>query len=85
MVYGDAMSNFDYYAAAQELISRLENEGHAADAAKLRSAIEDGSTGTEILMALRFHLAEIIRQTPLKGESQIKASRLLAELNDALE
>lgn len=84
MVYGDAMSNFDHYAAAQELISRLESEGHAADAAKLRAAMEDGSTGTEIFMALRFHLAEIVRRTPLKGETQTKASRLLGELNDAL-
>ncbi len=85
MVYGDAMSNFDYYAAAEELISRLEKEGHAVDAAKLRTAIEEGSTGTEIFMALRFHLTEIVKQTPLKGDSQIKAARLLVELNDALE
>lgn len=85
MVYGDAMSNFDYYAATEELISRLEQDGHVRDAAKLRSAIEEGSTGTEIFMALRFHLAEIVRSVPLKGESQIKASRLLGELNDALK
>jgi len=79
------MSNFDYYAAAEELISRLDQEGHVGEAAKLRAAIEEGSTGTEIFMALRFHLAEIIKRASLKGELQIKASRLLAELNDALE
>ena len=82
---GDAMSNFDHYVAARDLISLLEKEGCATDAAKLRSAIEDGATGTEILMALRFHLSGIIRQVSLKGESQVRASTLLAELNDALE
>jgi len=79
------MSNFDHYAAARDLMSRLDNDGYAADAATLRSAMENGATGTEIFMALRFHLSEIIRRVPLKGESQIQASRLLAELNEALE
>lgn len=85
MVHGNAMSNFDYYAAAKDLISRLESDGYADDASKLRSAMEEGATGTEIFMALRFHLSEVVRRVPLKGESQTRASRLLAELNDALE
>jgi len=79
------MSNFDHYAAAQDLISRFEAEGNVEDASELRLAIQDGSTGTEILMALRFHLSEILRRVPLTGESRIRASRLLAELIDALE
>jgi predicted cupin superfamily sugar epimerase len=85
MVHRNAMNEFDHYAAARALITRLERDGHTADAARLRSAIEDGATGTEIFMALHFFLSEIVRRVPLVGESQVLASRLLAELNDALK
>jgi hypothetical protein len=78
------MSKFDYYAEARDLISRLDSDGYDEDASKLRSAMEDGATGTEIFMALRFHLSEILRKIPLRDEVQIRASRLLSELNDAL-
>lgn len=78
------MSNFDYYAAASELISGLKADGYEADASKLQMAIEDGSTGTEILMALRFHLSGVIRRVPLSVELRARASNLLTELNDVL-
>jgi hypothetical protein len=79
------MSNFDHYEAAQDLISCLEKDGFIEYASRLRSAMEDGATGTEILMGLRFHLSEIIRLLPVTGELQIRALELLAELNDVLE
>jgi len=79
------MSNFDYYLEARDLISRLKSEGDDESASKLRSAMEGGATGTEILMALRFHLAEIIKNIPLRDETRIQASRLLVEIIDALE
>jgi hypothetical protein len=85
LVYWDTMNNFDFYAASAELASLLENDGHSSAAAKLRTAIEEGSTGTEILMALRYNLVEVTGQIPLKGNAQRMASRLLAELNNALE
>lgn len=79
------MSDFDHYAAARRLISQLSHAGYTAEATSLNAAIEEGATGTEIFMALRFHLSKIIQSVPLKGESQILASRLLAELEDALQ
>ena len=79
------MSNFDHYAAARELISQLAQTGYATESAALTAAMEEGATGTEIFMGLRFHLAEIIKRVPLAGDSRTLASRLLAELNDALE
>jgi hypothetical protein len=84
MVYGDAMSNFDYYAVARSLITLLGVEGHLSEAKKLKSALEDGSTGTEILMALRFHLKGCIQRVSLTAESQTLALRLLSELDKAL-
>jgi hypothetical protein len=85
MVYGNTMSNFDHYAEASNLIDHLSVDGHPIEAAILKSALEDGATGTEILMALRFHLSGIIRRVSLTGASQIIASRLLSELNEVLE
>lgn len=79
------MSTFDHYAAARELILHLELDGHATEAATLNAAMEGGATGTEILMALRFHLAEIINRASLKGDAKARALRLLVELNGALE
>jgi len=79
------MNNFDYYGVAEEIISRMENEGHAAEAANLRGAMEEGATGTEIFMALRFHLAGIVRRKILKGDLSTMASTLLERLTDALK
>lgn len=79
------MKKYDHYAVAQELIFHLEKEGHANDAANLRAAMEDGSTGTEIFMALRFHLEDMLRKLYLKEDTHLKALRLLSELNDALD
>lgn len=84
MVY-DVMNNFDHYAAAQDLISCLSKEGYQSDAALLQSVLDDGCTGTEILMGLRFYLSEIVLRTPMKTETNDQAYRLLAELNKALE
>lgn len=79
------MTNFDYYAVARDLIARLYDAGRTADAAKLQSAIDEGSTGSEILMALRFYLLEIGQKTPFEGESQLLAALLISELNKVLE
>lgn len=46
----------DYYAEALEIARCLERDGLAADAQSLRDAIDNGSIGTEILMALRWNL-----------------------------
>jgi hypothetical protein len=49
----------DYYAEARELATRIQREGLAAEAQALIDAMDAGSTATEILMALRWHLTEI--------------------------
>jgi hypothetical protein len=79
------MSNLDHYETARELITYLLDHGHNDEAASLMSAMENGATGTEIFMAIRFHLSDIIKRVPLENSVQILALRLLAELNSALE
>lgn len=81
----DAMKNFDHYEAARDLISCLNAEGYLSDASNLQAAMEEGATGTEIFMALKFHLSELVLRVPLTGESKQKAARLLLELNNALD
>jgi hypothetical protein len=46
----------DYHAEAREIARCLEDGGCSNDARSLIDAIETGSTGTEILMALRWNL-----------------------------
>ncbi|MGZ4958436.1 MAG: hypothetical protein ACXV7J_04220 [Methylomonas sp.] len=79
------MSTFDHYASSRELIKYLLENEYNEEANALMSAMENGATGTEIFMAMRFHLVKIINSVPLKGSSKLLASRLLTELNRALE
>lgn len=79
------MTNFDHYAAARTLISHLEHAGLASEAAALVAAMEDGATGTEIFMALRFHLSEILNRAHLPVDARKLASRLMNELDDTLQ
>lgn len=79
------MSNFDHYAAAAVLVRHLIQSGRTKEASVIEKAIAEGSTGSEIFMALRFSIAEIVAHTPLEGEAKIVASILLTELDKALE
>jgi hypothetical protein len=47
--------------------------------------MDKGAAGTEILMALRFHLLEMARRDRFEGELELIAARLLSELERALE
>ena len=48
----------DYYAEAESVCEELEGAGRSDVADDLRAAMEAGSTGTEILMALRWKLEQ---------------------------
>lgn len=78
------MTNFDYYAVARDLIQGLVAEGYPTHASKLQDAIDNGSTGTEILMALRFNLNEISKKVSLSPKLLALISTLLVELNSVL-
>ena len=78
------MKKFDHYEFARELISDMERQGLSDGAARLKSALDEGATGTEILMALRFSLAEIASNCPLPEQINAKANRLILEINKAL-
>ena len=46
----------DYYQEARRIAEQLKCEQSPKDAQALQDAIDAGSTGSEILMALRWHL-----------------------------
>ena len=84
MVCEYTMTTFNHYAAVQDLILRLEREGFAAGAEDLRLAVEGGATGTEIFMALRFHLLGIIKRGNLIAETRQSAMELVTKLEEGL-
>lgn len=69
----------DPYSEADELIASLRRAGFRAEADTLREAIDSGSTGTEIFMALRWHLEGLLKKG-LPDDLRAQASRLEAFL-----
>ena len=49
----------DIYSEAEIVIEALGRQGLGADGEALRDAIRAGSTSTEILMAMRWHLRHL--------------------------
>lgn len=76
---------YDHYAVARSIAARLRSEGYEEWSKKLLAAIDDGSTGTEIFMALRWQLREFLKTKPtLSPATDPLIQELLAELDKAL-
>jgi hypothetical protein len=75
----------DFYAEAERIADDLTSEGLVAEADDLRNVIVTGSTATEILMGVRWHLQNIDRTNKTANVStKRKIRELLAELNQVL-
>jgi hypothetical protein len=71
----------DYYLEAGHIIDALVSEGMEWEATKLRDVIMAGSTSTEILMGMRWHLQEIDRANASKNaETKRRIKDLLGKL-----
>ena len=79
------MNDFDCCVAARELASMLVSAGFADDARALEAAIEAGSIGTEILMGIRFHVADMVRRLPLDAEAEELAKSIVTAIGKALD
>ena len=79
------MNIYDHYAETQELadLLRKENLGDYADA--LVKAMQEGATGTEIFMALRWNVKNIVATKKCSDLTEVKARRLYQELDKALQ
>ena len=79
------MKNYDYYEEASSLASLLTKDGEDKYATKLNEAIEQGCTGTEILMALKFNIEEILKLSSISEASKKKATNLYDKLVEVLQ
>jgi hypothetical protein len=76
---------YDHHAAARTLTVRLDAEGQGAWAEKLRRVLEEGATGTEIFMGLRWQLQQLAGSGDSLSEgTRAQLETLLKELNTAL-
>jgi hypothetical protein len=73
-----------YYDRARDIARELTRAGLADDALALEEAIDTGSTGTEIMMGLRWHLRRIDASHTLEPETRQRVGDLIAELDRAL-
>ncbi|VVE86064.1 hypothetical protein PSP31121_05703 [Pandoraea sputorum] len=78
------MDAYDYYGEASAIAQTLEDSGHLSDARKIRSAMEEGSTGTEIFMMLRFQLEAVMASNLLAEDTRARAAALHRRLLEAL-
>jgi len=72
----------DYYAATTEIIDALVAEGLVSEATALRDVMEAGSTSTEILMGIRWHLQKIDGSN---ATANINTKRQIRDLIAALD
>lgn len=79
------MTGFDHYAEARELASLLRKENLDDFATSLIRAMEEGATGTEIFMALRWNIEQLLRANKCSDLTAAKARRLFDELDKALQ
>lgn len=70
----------DYYAESKKLAEDLETEGLGKYANALLDAIAQGSTGTEILMALSWNLDHLIDSSECPQQLKLRAAGLRNKL-----
>ena len=75
---------YDHYAEAKAIADQIEVEGFPEQAAKVRSAIDDGRSGTEIVMQLRFYLSPLQNAAQIDVATRARIEILLDKVNEAL-
>lgn len=76
---------YDHYKEADELITILHTTQLQDYGNTLQAAMDEGATGTEIFMALRWNLEKLLNEQSCTGLVRTKAKRLWAELDKALQ
>ena len=82
MLRGTNAMSTDCFSETRSLASALDAEGLSSEASALRDALDGGSTGGEILMAVRWHLQAIDHANkPFSVATKRRIRELLRELN----
>lgn len=75
----------DYYAETRDLAAKLAERGLGSWSQLLTDAMAAGATGTEIVMALRWTLAQMLETEPaLPDDLREQATDLQARLDKLL-
>lgn len=74
----------DVFAEAEAIADDLDSDGRSDLAVEIREAIASGSTGTEIMMALRWNLEQLLASEPNLGTTAAKMRALLNAVEVAL-
>ena len=75
---------YDHYKESEELITMLHGTRFQSYGSALQAAMDNGVTGTEIFMALRWNLERLLNEQSCSDLVRAKAKRLLEELDKAL-
>lgn len=78
------MPIFDYIHAAKILSQQLSRAGYHEDAAAIDMALDEGSTGNEICMMLRYHLSSILDNDNFDESLKPQVAELYTELDSIL-
>lgn len=76
---------YDHYQESEELITMLHGTQLQNYGSALQAAMDDGATGTEIFMALRWNLEKLLNEQLCSDLIRAKAKRLWEELDKALQ
>lgn len=81
------MKAFDQYQEARKIAEVLRNEKAEKYADRIIHAMEDGGTGTETFMALRWSIEKLLNDTdtPISKALETKVKRLYSKINSALK
>lgn len=74
----------DYYGEARNISSALLDLNFKKEGNELNDAIKFGSTSTEILLALRYHLTKLVNNIKLPEELEKNSTDLIRAINQAL-
>ncbi|MEO9130905.1 MAG: hypothetical protein ABI240_06820 [Sphingomonas sp.] len=78
------MSGYDHYAEAKSIADKIEAAGFSVEAAAVRDAIDEGRSGTEIFMQLRFYLTPLQGNDAIDPATQSQIATLIDRINEAL-
>jgi hypothetical protein len=79
------MSKYEHYKETKRLASLLVQDGAKGYSDLLLDAMVEGATSSEIGMALKWHVKNILKLDSISKETRECARRLHKELNKALQ
>lgn len=79
------MNLYDHYSEAKRLVRLLREDGLTTWANGIESAMDEGSTGTEIFMMLKMQVKNYLASNQGSAVAIECANRLFEQLNEALK